>query len=109
MHFESKGPGAIRGFAFKDATPDRPSPASSARRKSNNKEPPRLKALPGRRVFPSEGGSDGITRPLSARANAQIERAIERGAEQLIVNSGELLAAVGGRPVLKIKCGIAAT
>jgi hypothetical protein len=33
--------------------------------------------------------------------NAQIERAIERGAEQLIVNSGELLAAVGGRPVLK--------
>ena len=33
--------------------------------------------------------------------HAQIERAIERGAEQLIVNSGELLAAVGGRPVLK--------
>ena len=29
--------------------------------------------------------------------HAQIERAIERGAEQLIVNSGELLAAVGGR------------
>jgi hypothetical protein len=33
--------------------------------------------------------------------HAQIERAIERGAEPLIVNSGELLAAVGGRPVLK--------
>jgi hypothetical protein len=48
---ESKGPGAIRGFAFDDATPDRLSPASSARRKSNNKETPRLKALTGRRVF----------------------------------------------------------
>ena len=32
---------------------------------------------------------------------AQIERAIKRGAEQLIVNSGELLVAVGGRPGLK--------
>jgi hypothetical protein len=32
--------------------------------------------------------------------HAQIEGAIERGAEQLIVNSGELLAAVGGRPGL---------
>jgi hypothetical protein len=53
MHLREQGPGAIRGFAFKDATPDRPSPASSARRKSsnNNKEKPRLKALPGRRVF----------------------------------------------------------
>jgi hypothetical protein len=29
---------------------------------------------------------------------AQIERAIKRGAEQLIVSSGELLVAVGGRP-----------
>jgi hypothetical protein len=38
---------------------------------------------------------------------AQIEKAIKRGAKQLIVNSGELLAAVGGRPGLK--CGIAAT
>jgi hypothetical protein len=34
---------------------------------------------------------------------AQIERAIERGAEQLIVNSGELLAAVGGRPVHQMR------
>jgi hypothetical protein len=39
--------------------------------------------------------------------HAQIERAIERRAEQLIVNSGELLAAVAGVP--SIKCGIAAT
>jgi hypothetical protein len=45
MHLREQGPGAIRGFAFKDATPDRPSPASSARRKSNNKEKPRLKIL----------------------------------------------------------------
>ena len=32
---------------------------------------------------------------------AQIERAIKRGAEQLVVNSDELLVAVGGRPGLK--------
>jgi hypothetical protein len=32
---------------------------------------------------------------------AQIERAIKRGAEQLMVNSGELIVAVGGRPGLK--------
>ena len=34
---------------------------------------------------------------------AQIEKAIKRGAEQLIVNSGELLAAVGGRPVHQMR------
>jgi hypothetical protein len=41
------------------------------------------------------------SRDFQQELHAQIERAIERGAEQLIVNSGELLAAVGGRPVLK--------
>ena len=41
------------------------------------------------------------SRDFQQELHAQIERATERGAEQLIVNSGELLAAVGGRPVLK--------
>jgi hypothetical protein len=41
------------------------------------------------------------SRDFQQELHAQIERAIARGAEQLVVNSGELLAAVGGRPVLK--------
>jgi hypothetical protein len=41
------------------------------------------------------------SRDFQQELRAQIERAIERGAEQLIVNSGELLAAVGGRPAPK--------
>jgi hypothetical protein len=46
-------------------------------------------------------GAAMASRDFQQELHAQIERAIERGAEQLIVNSGELLAAVGGRPVLK--------
>jgi hypothetical protein len=46
-------------------------------------------------------GAAMASRDFQQELHVQIERAIERGAEELIVNSGELLAAVGGRPVLK--------
>jgi hypothetical protein len=46
-------------------------------------------------------GAAMASRDFQQELHAQIERAIERGAEQLIVNSRELLAAVGGRPALK--------
>jgi hypothetical protein len=51
--------------------------------------------------FSSEGAVMASRDHFQQELRAQIERAIKRGAEQLIVNSGELLVAVGGRPGLK--------
>jgi hypothetical protein len=51
--------------------------------------------------FSSEGAEMASRDHFQQELRAQIERAIKRGAEQLIVNSGELLVAVGGRPGLK--------
>jgi hypothetical protein len=59
------------------------------------------KSFPDGEPFSSEGAVMASRDHFQQELHAQIERAIERGAEQLIVNSGELLAAVGGPPVLK--------
>jgi hypothetical protein len=101
MYLREQRPRRNPGGAFKDATPDRPSPTSSARRKNNKSKS--LASIP----FPDGESSNPKGAPMASRdhfqqeLNAQIERAIEHGAEQLIVNSGELLAAVRGRPGLK--------
>jgi len=54
--------------------------------------------------FSAEGAVMASRDHFQQELRAQIERAIKRGAEQLIVNSGEsgeLLVAAGGRPGLK--------
>jgi hypothetical protein len=70
-------------------------------KRAATKVKPRLNALPRTASFSHPKGAAMASRDFQQELHAQIERAIERGAEQLIVNSGELLAAVGRRPVLK--------
>jgi hypothetical protein len=56
------------------------------------------KPFPDGEIFPSEGAAMASRDHFQQELRAQIERAKKRGVEQLIVNSRELLAAVGGRP-----------
>ena len=56
------------------------------------------KPFPDGEIFSSEGAAMASRDHFQQELRAQIERAKKRGAEQLIVNSRELLAAVGGRP-----------
>jgi hypothetical protein len=56
------------------------------------------KPFPDGEPFSPEGAAMASRDHFQQELRAQIERAIKRGAEQLIVSSGELLVAVGGRP-----------
>jgi hypothetical protein len=56
------------------------------------------KPFPDGEIISSEGAAMASRDHFQQELRAQIERAIQRGAEQLIVNSGELLVSVGGRP-----------